>query len=37
MTAKEILDKYIDLEKLCLTEEEKKEVMEMPYKIQRGI
>ena len=25
----EILDKYIDLEKSCLTEKEKKEVMEM--------
>ena len=32
MTDKEILDKYIDLEKSCLTEEEKKEVMEMLYK-----
>ena len=29
MTDKEILDKYIDLEKSCLTEMEKKEVMEM--------
>ena len=29
MTNKEILDKYIDLEKSCLTEKEKKEVMEM--------
>ena len=29
---REILDKYIDLEKSCLTEEEKKEVMEMLYK-----
>ena len=29
MTHKEILDKYIDLEKSCLTEKEKKEVMEM--------
>ena len=29
MTDKEILDKYIDLEKSCLTEKEKKEVMEM--------
>ena len=29
MTDKEILDKYIDLEKSCLMEKEKKEVMEM--------
>ena len=29
MTDQEILDKYIDLEKSCLTEKEKKEVMEM--------
>ena len=32
MTDKEILDKYIDLEKSCLMEKEKKEVMEMLYK-----
>ena len=32
MADKEILDKYIDLEKSCLTEKEKKEVMEMLYK-----
>ena len=32
MTDQEKLDKYIDLEKLCLTEKEKKEVMEMLYK-----
>ena len=32
MTHKEILDKYIDLEKSCLTEKEKKEMMEMLYK-----
>ena len=32
MTDKEILDKYIDLEKSCPTEIEKKEVMEMLYK-----
>ena len=31
MTDKEIFDKYIDLEKSCLTEKEKKEVMEMIY------
>ena len=29
MTDKEILDKYIDLEKSCLTMKEKKEVMEI--------
>ena len=32
MTDQEILDKYIDLEKSCLTEQERKEVMEMLYK-----
>ena len=32
MTDQEILDKYIDLKKSCLTKEEKKEVMEMLYK-----
>ena len=32
MTDKEILDKYIDLEKSCLTEKDKKGVMEMLYK-----
>ena len=32
MTDQEILDTYIDLEKLCLIEKEKKEVMEMLYK-----
>ena len=32
MTHQEILDKYIDLEKSCLTEKERKEVMEMLYK-----
>ena len=32
MTDKEILDKYISLEKLCLTEKEKKEVMDMMYR-----
>ena len=31
MTDQEILDKYIDLEKSCLTEKEKQEVMEMLY------
>ena len=29
MTDKEILDKFIDLQKSCLTEKEKKEVVEM--------
>ena len=32
MTNQEILDKYIDLYSLCLTKEEKKELMEMLYK-----
>ena len=32
MTDQEIMDKYIDLEKSCLTKQEKKEVMEMLYK-----
>ena len=32
MTDREILEKYIDLEKSCLNKEEKKEVMEMLYK-----
>ena len=32
MTVKEILDKLIDLEKSCMMEKEKKEVMEMLYK-----
>ena len=32
MTDKEILHKYIDLENSCLTEREKKGVMEMLYK-----
>ena len=32
MTDREILENYIDLEKLCLTEKEKKEVMDMLYK-----
>ena len=31
MTDKEILDKYIDLDKSCLMEKEKKEVMDMLY------
>ena len=32
MTDQEILDKYIDLEKSCLTDREKREAMEMFYK-----
>ena len=32
MTDREILEKYIGLEKSCLTDKEKKEVMDMPYK-----
>ena len=32
MTDREILEKCIDLEKLCLTDKEKKEVMDMLYK-----
>ena len=32
MTDREILDTYIELEKLCLTKEERKEVMEMLHK-----
>ena len=32
MTGQEILDKYVDLEKSCQTEKEKKQVMEMLYK-----
>ena len=32
MTDKEILDKYIDLDKLCLKESEKGEVKDMIYK-----
>ena len=32
MADKEILEKYIDLEKSCLMEKEKKEVMKMLYK-----
>ena len=32
MTDQEILDKYINLEKSCLTEKEKKKVMEILYK-----
>ena len=31
MRDREILEKYIDLEKSCLREKEKREVMDMPY------
>ena len=32
MSDREILEKYINLDNTCLTEEEKKEVMDMLYK-----
>ena len=32
MSDREILDKYVDLDKSCLTDEEKKQVMDMLYK-----
>ena len=32
MSDREILDKYIDLDKTCLTKEEKKQFMDMLYK-----
>ena len=32
MSDKEILDKYVDLDKSCLTDEEKKQVMDISYK-----
>ena len=32
MTDREILEKYIDLKKSCLTDKEKKKVMDMLYK-----
>ena len=31
MTDREILDKYINLDNSCLSKEEKKEVMDIPY------
>ena len=37
MTDQEILDKYMDLEKSCLTEKEKKVVMEMLYKYNEAL
>ena len=32
MLDKEILDRYVDLDKSCLTDKEKKQVMDMLYK-----
>ena len=32
MSDREILEKYINLEKFCLTDSEKKQVMDMVYK-----
>ena len=32
MSDKEILEKYVDLEKSCLLESERKEIMDMLYK-----
>ena len=32
MSDKEILDRFVDLDKLCPTDEEKKQVMDMLYK-----
>ena len=32
MSDKEILDKYVDLDTSGLTDEEKKQVMDIPYK-----
>ena len=32
MTDREILEKYINLDNMCLTEEEKEEIMNMLYK-----
>ena len=37
MTDQEIFDKYIDLEKSCLTEKEKKEVMKILYKYKEAL
>ena len=37
MSHKEILDKYVDLDKLCLTDEEKKQVMGMLYKYKHAL
>ena len=37
MSDKEILEKYIDLEKSCLTDKEKKDVMDMLYKYKEDL
>ena len=37
MTDREILEKYIDLVKSCLTEKEKMEVMDMLYKYKEAL
>ena len=36
MTDREILEKYIDIEKSCLTDKEKKELMDMLYKYKKA-
>ena len=36
MSDREILEKYINLDNTCLTEEEKKEVMDMLYKYEEA-
>ena len=37
MTDKEILERYIDLNKSCLMQKEKKEVMDMLYKYKEAL
>ena len=37
MTDREILEKYINLDNICLTEREKKEVMDMLYQYKGAI
>ena len=37
MTDKEILDKYIDLDKSCLTDSKKMQVIDMIYEYKNGI
>ena len=37
MSDREILDKYVDFDKSYLTDEERKQVMDMLYKVQRRI
>ena len=32
MSDKEVFDKYVDFDRSCLTDEEKKQVMDMLYK-----